>query len=203
LLRQLYHEAEAQMLGGFSATARPQLVKRAKDALLQRLSGWDAAEKDRAVARHYDAFWLSLDTDVHQRLARQGVFKAKVMGRRVDGLVYAISTIAKAFDPLFDASTIELRESKGGNYLGVTITVTATSRDEITAMYKERGGFELQTGARKSNRVTARYLKNENSGPSAPSSSTLAAAAAAASSSAAAAADASTLWYTSPVFIIK
>jgi [protein-PII] uridylyltransferase len=47
LLRQLYHEAEAQMLGGFSATARPQLVKRAKDALLQRLSGWDAAEKDQ------------------------------------------------------------------------------------------------------------------------------------------------------------
>jgi [protein-PII] uridylyltransferase len=71
LLRQLYHEAEAQMLGGFSATARPQLVKRAKDALLQRISGWEAAEKDRAVARHYDAFWLSLDTDVHQRLATQ------------------------------------------------------------------------------------------------------------------------------------
>jgi hypothetical protein len=63
-------------------------------------------------------------------------FPIKVMGRRVDGLVHAISTIAKAFDPLFDASTIELRESKGGNYLGVTITVTATSRDQLDELYR-------------------------------------------------------------------
>jgi [protein-PII] uridylyltransferase len=71
LLRQLYHEAEAQMLGGFSATARPQLVKMAREALAERLAGWPVAERDRAIARHYDAFWLSLDTDAHQRLAIQ------------------------------------------------------------------------------------------------------------------------------------
>lgn len=63
-------------------------------------------------------------------------FPIKVMGRRVDGLVHAISTIAHAFDPTFDASTIELRESKGGNYLGVTITVTATSREQLDELYR-------------------------------------------------------------------
>jgi len=50
--------------------------------------------------------------------------------------VHAISAIASAFDPSFDASTIELRESKGGNYLGVTITVTATSREQLDELYR-------------------------------------------------------------------
>jgi putative lipoic acid-binding regulatory protein len=63
-------------------------------------------------------------------------FPIKVMGRRVEGLVHAITTIALAFDPDFDASTIELRESKGGNYLGVTITVTATSREQLDELYR-------------------------------------------------------------------
>ncbi len=60
-------------------------------------------------------------------------FPIKVMGHKVDGLVHAITLIAKEFDPTFDASTIELRESKGGNYLGVTITITATSREQLTS----------------------------------------------------------------------
>jgi len=63
-------------------------------------------------------------------------FPIKVMGQRADGLVHAISTVAKTFDPAFDASTIELRESKGGNYLGVTITVTATSREQLDELYR-------------------------------------------------------------------
>jgi uncharacterized protein len=63
-------------------------------------------------------------------------FPIKVMGRRDDGLVHAISTIARAFDPEFDASTIELRESKGGNYLGVTVTITATSREQLDELYR-------------------------------------------------------------------
>nr|WP_315463827.1 DUF493 family protein [uncultured Rhodoferax sp.] len=63
-------------------------------------------------------------------------FPIKVMGHKVDGLVHAITMIAKEFDPSFDASTIELRESKGGNYLGVTITVTATSREQLDELYR-------------------------------------------------------------------
>ncbi|OYQ42555.1 DUF493 domain-containing protein [Rhodoferax sp. TH121] len=63
-------------------------------------------------------------------------FPIKVMGHKVDGLVHAITTIAKQFDPNFEASTIELRESKGGNYLGVTITITATSREQLDELYR-------------------------------------------------------------------
>ena len=64
------------------------------------------------------------------------LFPIKVMGLRVDGLVHAITHIAHQFDPKFDATTVELRESKGGKYLGVTITVTATSREQLDELYR-------------------------------------------------------------------
>jgi putative lipoic acid-binding regulatory protein len=63
-------------------------------------------------------------------------FPIKVMGAKVDGLVHAITLIAREFDPAFDASTIALRESKGGNYLGVTITINATSREQLDELYR-------------------------------------------------------------------
>jgi len=63
-------------------------------------------------------------------------FPIKVMGLKVDGLVHAITSVTQQFDPGFDASTIELRESKGGKYLGVTITITATSREQLDELYR-------------------------------------------------------------------
>ena len=63
-------------------------------------------------------------------------FPIKVMGTKVDGLVHAITHIARQFDPGFDAATVELRESKGGKYLGVTINVTATSREQLDEIYR-------------------------------------------------------------------
>ncbi len=63
-------------------------------------------------------------------------FPIKVMGEKVEGLVQAVTSIARTLDPDFDEATIELRESKGGRYLGVTITVTATSREQLDELYR-------------------------------------------------------------------
>jgi len=63
-------------------------------------------------------------------------FPIKVMGAKVDGFVHAITRIAEQFDPGFDATTIELRDSKAGNYLGITVTVTATSREQLDELYR-------------------------------------------------------------------
>ncbi|MGA0570515.1 YbeD family protein [Variovorax sp. VNK109] len=63
-------------------------------------------------------------------------FPIKVMGAKVDGFVHAVTAIAKQFDPGFDASSVELRDSKAGNYLGVTITITATSREQLDELYR-------------------------------------------------------------------
>jgi putative lipoic acid-binding regulatory protein len=63
-------------------------------------------------------------------------FPIKVMGAKVDGFVAAVVSVARQFDPQFDEETIELRPSKAGNYLGVTITVTATSREQLDELYR-------------------------------------------------------------------
>ena len=64
------------------------------------------------------------------------VFPIKVMGAMVDGFAEAMCQIALQFDPGFDARSIELRPSKGGNYLGVTLNITATSRKQLADLYR-------------------------------------------------------------------
>ena len=63
-------------------------------------------------------------------------FPIKVMGVNGDGFVHAVTEIARRFDPDFDAASIELRPSSGSKYLGVTITVNATSREQLDELYR-------------------------------------------------------------------
>ena len=63
-------------------------------------------------------------------------FPIKVMGVNADGFVHEVTQIARSFDPAFDAASVELRDSKGGKYLGVTVTVTATSREQLDELYR-------------------------------------------------------------------
>ena len=63
------------------------------------------------------------------------LFPIKVMGLKVDGFVHAVTEVAEQFDPKFDAQTIELRPSSGGKYLGMTLNIHATSREQLDALY--------------------------------------------------------------------
>jgi putative lipoic acid-binding regulatory protein len=63
-------------------------------------------------------------------------FPIKVMGAHVEGFVEAMAVVAQNFDPGFDPATIERRPSKAGNYLGLTITITATSREQLDELYR-------------------------------------------------------------------
>lgn len=63
-------------------------------------------------------------------------FPIKVLGANVDGFVAAMTLIARRFDPQFDATTIELRPSTGRKYLGLTLTVMATSREQLDELYR-------------------------------------------------------------------
>lgn len=62
-------------------------------------------------------------------------FPIKVMGVNAEGFAAAVVEIAHRFDPTFDPAAGELRESKQGKYLGVTVTITATSRSQLDAIY--------------------------------------------------------------------
>ena len=64
-------------------------------------------------------------------------FPIKVMGRRADGFAQAIVELVQRHAPDFDASTLEMRSSRAGNYLSVTATITATSREQLDALYRE------------------------------------------------------------------
>ncbi len=63
-------------------------------------------------------------------------FPIKVLGENVDGFVHAVTQVTRQFDPGFDAASVELRVSKGDKYLGVTVTVTATSREMLDDLYR-------------------------------------------------------------------
>jgi putative lipoic acid-binding regulatory protein len=63
-------------------------------------------------------------------------FPIKVMGAKADGFVEAVTRIARQFDPQFDAASVELRASSAGNYLGVTVTINATSREQLDELYR-------------------------------------------------------------------
>lgn len=63
-------------------------------------------------------------------------FPVKVMGAKADGFVAAVTALARQFDPGFDSSTIELRPSKAGNYLGITLVINATSREQLDGLYR-------------------------------------------------------------------
>jgi len=63
------------------------------------------------------------------------MFPIKVMGPKADHFVHTLTEIAKTHDPFFDATTLEIRESSGGHYLGVTLMINATSREQLDQLY--------------------------------------------------------------------
>ena len=63
-------------------------------------------------------------------------FPIKVMGANVSGFAEAVIRVAQQFDPVFDLATVQTRPSSGGKYLGVTITITATSREQLDELYR-------------------------------------------------------------------
>lgn len=63
-------------------------------------------------------------------------FPIKVMGLNVDGFTAAMVEVALRFDPAFDEAGIERRLSKGDKYLGLTLTVMATSKAQLDDLYR-------------------------------------------------------------------
>ena len=61
-------------------------------------------------------------------------FPIKVMGANDPGFEQAVIDIALQFDPAYDRSTLQVRPSSGGKYLGLTLDITATSREQLDAL---------------------------------------------------------------------
>ena len=63
-------------------------------------------------------------------------FPIKVMGARVDGFAQAVAEVVLIHAPEFDPASMEMRPSSKGNYLSLTCTIRATSRDQLDALYR-------------------------------------------------------------------
>ncbi len=63
-------------------------------------------------------------------------FPIKVMGGMQDGFAESIVTLVQGFDPDFHAGKMEMRPSAKGNYLGLTVTVWVTSREQLDELYR-------------------------------------------------------------------
>ena len=70
LLRELYYAAENMMTGGDQSPGRDQRVAAAKAALAARLTDLAPAQRERALTRHYDNYWLAFEEDELERQAR-------------------------------------------------------------------------------------------------------------------------------------
>ena len=64
-------------------------------------------------------------------------FPLKIMGKAHDDLAQVVLDIVTIHAPDFDAATMEMRASSGGNYLSLTCTVVATSKPQLDALYME------------------------------------------------------------------
>ena len=69
------------------------------------------------------------------------LFPIKVVGENREHFVHAVTSIAREHDAQFDAAAIELRESASGKYLGVTLTIHASSRAQLDALYRALGAL--------------------------------------------------------------
>jgi len=70
LLRELYYAAENMMMGGDQTPSRSARVANAKAALEQRLADLTPAQREAALSRQYDNYWLAFEVDELERHAR-------------------------------------------------------------------------------------------------------------------------------------
>ena len=62
-------------------------------------------------------------------------FPIKAMGRNEDGFADHVRELVGARFPDVGADDIRARESGGGRYISVTVTVTATGKAQLDAVY--------------------------------------------------------------------
>jgi uncharacterized protein len=63
-------------------------------------------------------------------------FPIKVMGGNTPEFLSAMVFIAQSFEPGFDIASVQQRPSKAGNYMGLTLSVHVSSREQLDELYR-------------------------------------------------------------------
>lgn len=64
-------------------------------------------------------------------------FPIKIMGVMHDVFAQTMVEVVVRHDPTFHAGRMEMRPSSKGTYLSLTVTVLATSREQLDNLYRE------------------------------------------------------------------
>ncbi len=64
-------------------------------------------------------------------------FPLKIMGQARNDFVRAMLTVVQAHAPDFDPAKVEIRPSGKGNYLALTCTIRAHSREQLDNLYRD------------------------------------------------------------------
>jgi uncharacterized protein len=70
-------------------------------------------------------------------------FPIKIMGKSHPEFAETIVSVVRQFDNSVDAARVETRPSSGGNYTGLTVTVRATSREQLDDIYRALTGHPM------------------------------------------------------------
>ena len=70
-------------------------------------------------------------------------FPLKVVGRREDGFAQVVSEIVQRHAGDFVPSTMEMRPSRNARFLSLTVTITAHSKAQLDALYRELSAHPL------------------------------------------------------------
>ncbi len=70
-------------------------------------------------------------------------FPIKVVGVMHDEFAQTIVEVVTVHDPEFHAGKVEMRPSSAGTYLSLTLTVRATSREQLDDLYRALSGHPM------------------------------------------------------------
>jgi len=70
-------------------------------------------------------------------------FPIKIMGAMHDSFAQTMLELVLQHDPEFDGEKMEMRPSTNGNYLAITVTVRATSREQLDNLYRALSGHPM------------------------------------------------------------
>ena len=70
-------------------------------------------------------------------------FPLKIMGLANDALAQTVLEVVRRHAPDFDGASMEMRASSSGKYISLTCTITATSKPQLDALYRELSGHPL------------------------------------------------------------
>ena len=100
LLRNLYHETELMISGGFSRLPQDSRVEQIKQELAEHLENWDPEDKRQIIDLPYSAYFLS--TDIETQVRHMGLLRRI----RDDGLEIATAINTNRFQEITEITVV-------------------------------------------------------------------------------------------------